>query len=136
MGAPGIPILGNTAKNSAQWVDIPVFNQMMPREQPKTLPINFDFSVAASYYIDLTNVQQTAKISIIQAMFVDNSANGDDADFQFAVSNQIIKVPAGNQCYVMVIAPNPVKLWATSSGGVLVPVQFLNFPITNVFWKP
>lgn len=101
----------------------------MPSEGPKCIPITLDFSLAQTYAIDYSNMQQRGFLSMCQSVWVDNSLNAAVLSLIVPGTNQTIKVAAGVQDYFTVLAPNPLKLSFDSTGGVIVQVILCNFPI-------
>jgi hypothetical protein len=109
--------------------------QKIPDEGPKSIALSLDFSQATQYTLDLQNLIQRNFISMIQGIFLDNSANPATLSVQFAGTGQTIKIAPNRQGYRIVLCPNPVNSIAfTSTGGVPVSVNLLNFPVTNSDW--
>jgi hypothetical protein len=72
---------------------------------------------------------------MIQGIFLDNSANGTTLAVSFEGAGQVIKIAPNRQGYRIVLCPNPVnQITFTSTGGVAVSVNLLNFPVTNSDW--
>jgi hypothetical protein len=109
--------------------------QKIPDEGPKSIAIPLDFSQGTQYTLDLQNLIQRNFISMIQGIFLDNSANNATLSVQFASTGQTIKIAPNRQGYRIVLCPNPVNsITFTSTGGVAVSVNLLNFPVTNSDW--
>lgn len=112
-----------------------VNGQMVPEEGSRAVPLTLDFSVTGVYSLDLYNFIARNLISMVQAIFVDNSLSAAPLLINMPNSGQNIIVPPNAQAYLSVLAPNPAKFNFISSGGVVVPVTLLNYPVTNCVWK-
>ncbi len=108
---------------------IGVNNAQLPKEGPKTIPVLVDLRTATSVLVDLTQQQMTAKISYIQTVFVDNSLNTASVSITADTTGQILRVPAGTQAYLPILAPIPPRFTIATAGAVIVPIQFLNIPM-------
>lgn len=121
--------------NSNQFVDFPIFAQLIPREGPKAVPFNLDFTVTQSYVVDLQNQQSRSIISLVQAIFVDNSANTSPLSIMADVVGQTLIFPPQSQGYLPILVPNPPKLTFTSPGGSdNVKIILLNVPMPAAIW--
>jgi hypothetical protein len=109
-------------------------NLAVPCEGPRAIPLMIDFSLNPSYSINLQNTSALQSISQIQAFFVDNSLNASVLNISNPQNGQNIIIPPGKQAYLNVVCPNPAQLIFTSSGGVKVFMDLLNFPVTNCVW--
>lgn len=112
-----------------------VNGQMVPPEGSRAVPINLDFTSNVTYSLDLQNFIARNLISMVQAIFVDNSANASQLQIKMPNSGQMLVVPPNSQAYLAMLAPNPASFSFVSMGGVLVPILLLNFPVTNCVWK-
>jgi hypothetical protein len=109
--------------------------QKIPDEGPKSIAVLLDFSQGTQFTLDLQNLIQRNFISMIQGIFIDNSANGSTLAVSFGGAGQSIKIAPNRQGYFIVLCPNPVnQIVFTSTGGVAVSVNLLNFPVTNSDW--
>lgn len=106
-----------------------ISNAMIPKEGPKALPVNLDFSQAASYEIDLSNQQASAQIAFVQGVYIDNLDNTESVTLTVGISGQRIPVGPGKCQYVPLLVPNPPKFVATSAGSAIVRFHFLNVPL-------
>lgn len=107
---------------------------MVPEEGPRAVPLLLDFSAAGEYDINLQNVQSRNFISLVQALYLDNSAGGTPLTVNLPNTGQNIIIAPNRQGYRMVLCPNPAMLRFISASGVIVPVFILNFPVTNADW--
>lgn len=114
---------------------VPVFNALIPKDGPKALPVNYNFTVQSSYYLDLQNYMARDYIGFIQSIFVDNSLNTAPVSITFAISNQKIQVGAYQQGYFPVLVPNPLRVTVSSQGGTSCQIQYLNVPVPSHSWN-
>ena len=122
--------------NSNQFVDVPIFNALVPAEGPKAVPLPLDFTVQQSYLIDLQNAQARGFIKNVQTLFIDNSQNAGALTVVVNQSNQVIICAPLAQGYFPVLAPNPVKLTISCpSGGPNTTVYLLNVPLPAAMWS-
>ena len=116
-----------------------VFNQMIPEEGPRALPLVIDFSVAQSFDLDLSMLQTQGRFSMLQTIFIDaasaiNLPNGDVA-ITIEGSGQVITMAPGQQGYFSVICPNPIKLnIAGGSDTGIANIFLLNVAIPGSVW--
>lgn len=120
--------------NSPNILPMPTKDNLWPKEGPRAIPLQFDFTVQASYAVDLQIQQASQKFSFIQTVFVDNSNNTSALSLQFDILNQTINVPARMQGYFPVLVVNPPRMVATSAGGTKATVFLLNFPVAPAMW--
>lgn len=112
------------------------FNFEVPCEGAKTLPLSLDLATFAEVDIDLSQLVDNAQMSMVQTLFIDNSANA--AALLVIVDpngvNQSIVANPNTQGYYPILLPNPALLQFLSQGGVVVRVQLINVPIAGVVW--
>lgn len=116
------------------YVPVGIYNGPIPKEGPKSIPVQANFALVASYVIDFTLIYNQGFISELQAVWIDNSSNTQAVTLTNLSSNQSIVVAAGRQGIYPVLSPNPPRFSATSSGNGTVQFQFLNVPITCLSW--
>jgi hypothetical protein len=119
----------NAATNS-----VTVLNALVPPEGPKCVPTPLDFRTASTAVVDFTLATMQAKITTIQAIWVDNSANGAAVTIQSEALSQNIVIPAGYQCSVPVAATNRPKFLVstTAATGLYVTILWFNVPLPGV----
>lgn len=123
--------------NSLDLFGFKVFNGTTPREGPKALAIVLDFTLAASYFIDLTLQVQQGIIQTIQTLFVDASQSQNEITFQMAETGQTIIIPNNCQVYMPVLMGSPPRFTASATLSVntgIIPVQLLNFALPGLIW--
>lgn len=113
-------------------------NQMAPSrdEGPKAIPLQMDFNLAASYDVDLSNLSDSNRFTILQGVYVDNSLNASAVSI--TVNDQIrqtLTFPSASQGYLPILCTMPIKLNFSSAGNVVVKVDLLNFPVAACVWK-
>lgn len=115
----------------------PAFNNKIPSEGPRYIPMTFAFDTYSTWEVDMTIIQQQGKISTLQAFYIDNSANTNALSITMGLGAQTIDVPAGAQGYVTVLVNNVPKFSVTSiqAAGQVANVFALNFPVTNAVWE-
>jgi hypothetical protein len=124
--------MANTPSN--QFVDYPIFNQLMPKEGPKTVPFSFDFTAQSAYFIDLQNQQSRSFITIVQAVYVRNPGTVS-VTILFDVAGQQIDFPPQSEGYLPVLVTNPPRFTATSNGGAAnVQLMLLNVAMPAAIW--
>jgi hypothetical protein len=107
----------------------------VPPEGPIAIPIPLDFTATTDYSLNLQNIISRGFISMVQAVFVDNSANSAAITLQFDNTSQNITLQAGEQAYLNVLCQNPAVMDFVSTGGVAgITVWLLNFPVVNCVW--
>jgi hypothetical protein len=112
------------------------FNQIVPPGGPKAIPANLDFTGGAtSYQVDMGNAVARNLIEYVQCIYADNRNNSAPLIVTMSGSNQVIVFPAQSEGYLPVLAPNPPVFNFTSTGGIVVPVYFINVPIGPMLWS-
>lgn len=118
----------NSAKASYR-----VHNGLAPVRLPRALSQVLDFTSVSSISVHLTKARDEDKLEWVQTLFIDNSANTASVSVTAAITNQTLVVPPGSQAYLPILAPEPEFLFVTS-GGSLVPVQFLTSAYPAMIW--
>jgi hypothetical protein len=127
----------NTAGQSGQtYFDSPILNGPTPPEGAKAMAVNCPFTAQnTAFDIDLTLSQTQNYISLIQGVFLDNSANADVVSIvSNGATNQRIEFPAGAQGYIPLLATKPTSFTVTSAGAVTVPIILLNVAVPAIIW--
>lgn len=101
----------------------------------KAMPMNLDFSANVTYQLNLQNIGQNRQFEKIQALFIDNSNSAAPIVISFPVTGQSIQIGANKQAYLMCLCTDPANIFFTSQGGTVIPIQLLNFPVTNCVWS-
>ena len=108
----------------------------IPDGGPRCLPLSIDFAATPEWILDYGNMQQRNFLNMVQSVWVDNSANAAILSITVPGTNQVLQVPPNAQGYFPLLVPNPLKLVFDSTGGVLVQVILLNFPVAGFVWVP
>lgn len=114
---------------------IPLKNQFIPTEGPKTIPLNLDFTAASQYTIDLSQTEQQGRMGYVQCVFIDLS--GCDVSLVLNCPNTLQNITAKGrtQGYYPVLISNPSVMTFTCAGGTAnVVVQLINVPIPGSVW--
>jgi len=108
----------------------------LPEEGAKSIPLLLDFTNTNLWTIDLTSFQELGYISMIQTVYIDNSANGNSFTVVVGTSGQKITAAPNTQGYYPVLCPNPAKLsFGTLQGSGVIPIQLINTPIPGPVWS-
>lgn len=110
------------------------YNAMVPNEGPKIIPVSAQLGVNPSVLLDFSQLQQQGKISFIQGVMVDNSANASPLTIQSQTMNQKVVIPANAQAILPLFVTNPPIFLVSSAGGVNVPLFFFNIPLPAQVW--
>ena len=112
------------------------YNFEVPCEGAKVIPLLLDFSANAEYDVDLSMFEQQAQISMLQGIFIDNSASTTAMLVTIDANglNQAVVANPNTQGYYSVLAPNPTRLSFVSSSGIVQRVHLYNVPIAGTVW--
>jgi hypothetical protein len=111
-----------------------LYNGSVPKEGPKAIPLALTFAGAESVSIDLVLQKQLAKISGIQTIFIDNSANTHAVTISAQATQQIIECPPSSQGYFPILVTSDLKFVISSEGAGDTEFQFINFAIAGAVW--
>jgi hypothetical protein len=123
--------------NQLQVQYIPSKNQLMVqgKKGPIAGVLVLDFSAAPTFHLDLQNDQSRGYIDLVQTIYIDNSAGGDQVVINISGSQQVIIAKAGTQGYYNVICPNPIVMDISSNGGQVAKFHFINVAIPGAVWS-
>lgn len=123
--------------NNPNFLAFGVLNGRLPsaQEGPRVMPLYLDFRTATSYLLDLKLAQQQMRLSFVQTVYADNSASLVPLNITTGVIQQTIQIPAGGQGFIPVLALESPTLTVSSTGGVVVPIFLLNFPVSPAVWQ-
>jgi hypothetical protein len=135
--ALGVGNIGGVTPVSSNGANaIAIGNAVNPKEGPKAIPYNLDFSVQTAYSINILYLYQQNIISVIQVIYVDNSQNVDAVTILVSQTSQRIIVPAGDEGYFPILCPTNGVITVSSGGGVQVPLFLINVPMQCLTWSP
>lgn len=118
-----------------QFAAIPILNQLVPKEGPKGITLELDFTVADSYSIDLLEEIQKEIIWGAQGVYFDNKANNADVTLDVSTTPQSMVFIAGKQGYRPVLFPHVPKGTFSCTGGIgIFKVTLLNVPMPLGEW--
>ena len=124
-------------QGQANLIDYPIFNAQVPKEGPKAIALVAPFtSSAQSFDVNLLLTQSLQFMSLVQAVFVDNSANAVGVTITVTQIGQQLKVPANSQGYLPLLVTKNSKLTISSTvtTAANVTVIFLNVPVPAAVW--
>lgn len=117
---------------------LPVSGNLTPLKNgdydPRAMAINFDFGAATIYAGDFLAASEDNELQFVQAVYIDNMDNGSNTVLTVLGSGQRITALPYTQGTYPVIGITPMNYTITSTGGVVVPVQFLNYPTPFFVW--
>jgi len=126
-------MVGIVAPNTSTRVNTP----QAPKNDPRTLPLTFDFSTGLSFSVDLESQWSRAIMDLVQCAYFDNLGNTTRVDWVSDVTKQRVSIPAASQGYIPLLVPNPPKFTVTSNGGTgICTVFLLNVPMPTIVWTP
>lgn len=111
-----------------------VYNCAVPQKGSQVVSLNLDLSANTISIVDFTLSEFAGAIEFIQSLYIDNSLNAASLSVQCDITNQIITIPHNSQAYVPVLVSERAKFTFSTSGGVVVPVCFLNCPSPLAIW--
>lgn len=110
-------------------------NQTAPTEGPRCLPLSFDFSVGDTYLVDLLNLEQQTRVSMIQTIYIDASSTDSQVVFTALGSQQVVTAKGRTQGFYNVLVSNPSQVtFQCDDGSAVIPVQLINTPIAGAVW--
>jgi hypothetical protein len=114
-----------------------VQNQDFPPEGPAAIPLLLDFTVPAdgNILVDLSEVEQQNRISMIQTIFIDMSKSGVALVVQdFSTGMEIVAAPR-TQGYYQFACSNPTKLiFNCVAGPAGLKIFLFNVAIPGAVW--
>jgi hypothetical protein len=113
-----------------------VINATIPPEGPKAIPQTLDFISANTVLVDFTLAFSQGRITAIQTLWLDNSANDQPVQITVEGTQQIITFPAGAQGTIPIIAANRPKFTCVTNGDVALQSVWLNVPMPQALWFP
>lgn len=110
-------------------------NQLIPKEGPRAIPINLDFTVNDSFLVDTSQLQQRNDMTVVQAVYIDNYGNSNVVIIEVQGGGQRIVAAPNTQGYYTILVPNPAKMVIGSTLGSFARVFLLNSPISGHSWS-
>ena len=109
--------------------------QMIPDEGAKSIAVGLDFSTQTSYTLDLSNFIQRNRISLIQGLFMDNSAGSTTLEVSFPSTRSEHQNGTQSPRVPYRAVPEPSQRYFVHFNvGSSLTVILLNFPVTNADW--
>lgn len=109
-----------------------ILNVLSSRKEPsegrRIIPAILDFTNETQFDFDLASQYNNKAFTLLQTVYIDNSANANDAQIVVRSSGQSIPVPKNSAGYYTVFcnAPPKISIISTSSA-VKVGVALLNW---------
>lgn len=113
---------------------VQLLNGLVPKEGPRAVPVQLDFTATTTAELDFALAQAQARLTGVQAIWIDNTNSGSDLVIVAQSTGQRIVVKARHQGSFPVIGAIPPKFVLTSSGGVIIESLWLNVPIPANEW--
>jgi hypothetical protein len=128
--------IGPTPGN-AQYFGQPLFNGKKPPEGPRgvTAYYNFTGGLTPSFTTDLTSLKQAGGITMVQAIWIDNSANNQPLEVGLTITGQQVSCPAGDQGFYPVLVASQAKFNISCTGTGLATIIFLNTEINPIQYQ-
>lgn len=105
-----------------------------PKEGAKAFPQSYNFALGATFTLDMTSAQFTAKLSVVQGIFIDNSANNAAMTVNSSGFSQTISLGAGWQGYLPIVTGERNVFTITSAGSGIATIIYLNYPVPFGLW--
>jgi len=99
-----------------------------------SVPLNFTGTVQ-TFTVDLNIPELQGSFDALETIYVDNILNAQPVLITCSVTGQNLIVPANSMAYLPVVQPVPSTFDIFSTGGVLVTLQLLNYPIDPAVWS-
>lgn len=120
----------------AQAACLPVSIGTYPEKGPMSLTVPMDFpNLGNNFSSDLFFDNALPTLGYVQCIFIDNSLNAQPFSITFDATQQKITIPANSQGYFPVLTIERTGYKVASTGGVVVPVIFLNTLTPMAVWK-
>lgn len=126
---------GTSGVDTAGGNQTSVYNALVPKEGAKAVATMVDLTVAYGVTIDFTLAYLQGKISQIQCVYIDNSANAYSVTLTTDNPVNAVTCPAYSQGTFPIISAIRAKILATSLGAVIIPMVFLNVPVSLSVWS-
>lgn len=86
--------------------------------------------------VDLSYIDTTYGINLLQTIFIDNQSNDGSLVIEVIDTGQVIKCPPFKQGYFQVMTSNKPKFYISHNGTGIkqIPIYFLNFIIAGAIW--
>lgn len=128
------------ASAGGQFVSIPIFNQLVPKDNPKAIAMLMDFTAGAVAEVDFLQSLWQNQITMIQGCYYNTRALGCDVDLYIPTVPQSMKFSANMQGYRPLLMPDGTpKGVFTPSGNSAANKQFqiifLNVPMPAYEWS-
>ena len=114
---------------------VPTGNAVDCKLGRRSIHVTIDFSLGATFSLDLSQIQNSGAMDSVQTLYVDNSGNAGDLNLTMGLTQQTITLPAGAQAYLPILQGNPPVLSINAPVGTpIVNVWLLNFFLPPQIW--
>lgn len=121
---------------AGQFVSVPVFNQLVPDEGPKSLSVNADFNGIDEYDVELLNLRDLGRLAAIQTVYFDNSLQNVKVQIEDSTTGQRVTLPGLSQGYLPILINKDMQFKLKCSGGsAFCKFVFLNVPMAPYIWS-
>lgn len=122
-------------QGGTQLFDTAVFNAQVPKEGPKAAGVSLPFDgTVTEVDINLLLTETLQFMSLVQAIYVDNSANPQELTITVSVLEYSMKVPGNSQAFLPLMVPTRAVLKFKSNAVNAIPIVLLNVPVPAVVW--
>lgn len=124
-----------SAPNSRTLNSYSMPNGRNPETGAEAYAYPLDFTLKASYDVDLAQAKLMDQIEMVQAIYLDNSLNSAPVICTCGITGQVVTWPAGAQGYMTVmVTGSPKFTFSTTTATLILTPYFLNFPVANEIW--
>lgn len=124
------------AQSNTTLFPVPMDIGKMPREGACAVPAVYDFSGGVQAYVtDMTAIRQLGKISMVQSVFIDNSANTQPLVLTVSDTKQAISIPAYFQGVFPLIVGGRSSFAVTSTGNGVANIYYCNVEQAPFMWQ-
>jgi hypothetical protein len=113
---------------------VSTYNQRVPTEGPKIVPLRCDFSVSQVQSFNLAQILTQSLISLIQGYFIDNSGNASAVTIQALATQQAVVLPPGYQGFIPAFVGLSDTLVISSASSNVAHVYLYNMAMPLGVW--
>lgn len=117
------------------FASIPIFNMLVPDENPKVITFTADFNNVDRYDINLEQSISQGRIAAVQSVYFDNSRQDEPVIFEDEVTGQLLNFGGRTQGYRALIANKTGIFSLRSVGAGVFGFSVLNVPTFMHTWS-
>lgn len=110
-------------------------NGLAPVKGPRVIPVQLDFTLNASYEVEMTALQELDKAEFIQGVYADNSVNASPLIFFNRENGFTATIPPFSQGWVPLPLSNPPHIKVSTAASLVINVLFSTFPVPAAVWN-